>query len=106
MGDARPAPPTQAEVEDVLRTVIDPELGADIVSLGMVPGVDVADDGVVTIGIKLTIGGTTVLEIEGFLDGETFSGSFLAFLTQDFFVVGDWQAMKQTAAPAPGFRPT
>ena len=41
----------------MLRTVIDPELGADIVSLGMVPGVTVGDDGVVTIGIKLTIGG-------------------------------------------------
>jgi ATP-binding protein involved in chromosome partitioning len=57
MSDARPAPPTQAEVEDVLRTVIDPELGADIMSLGMVPAVTVGADGVVTIGIKLTIGG-------------------------------------------------
>ena len=41
----------------VLGTVIDPELGADIVSLGMVPGVSVGDDGVVDVGIKLTIGG-------------------------------------------------
>jgi ATP-binding protein involved in chromosome partitioning len=57
MSVARPAPPTEAEVEDVLRTVIDPELGADIMSLGMVPAVTVGDDGVVTIGIKLTIGG-------------------------------------------------
>jgi ATP-binding protein involved in chromosome partitioning len=57
MSVARPAPPTEAEVEDVLRTVIDPELGADIMSLGMVPSVMVGDDGVVTIGIKLTIGG-------------------------------------------------
>ena len=57
MSDDRPAPPTQAEVEDVLRTVMDPELGADIMTLGMVPSVTVADDGVVTIGIKLTIGG-------------------------------------------------
>ena len=40
-----------------MRAVIDPELGADIVTLGMVPGVTVADDGVVTVGIKLTIGG-------------------------------------------------
>jgi len=57
MSVARPAPPSQAEVEDVLRTVIDPELGADIMSLGMVPSVTVGRDGVVTIGIKLTIGG-------------------------------------------------
>ena len=36
---------------------MDPELGADIMTLGMVPSVTVADDGIVTIGIKLTIGG-------------------------------------------------
>jgi len=57
MPQTRPAPPTAAEVESVLRTVIDPELGADIVSLGMVPSVSVGDDGVVAVGIKLTIGG-------------------------------------------------
>jgi ATP-binding protein involved in chromosome partitioning len=51
------APPTREEVMAVLGTVIDPELGADIVSLGMVPGVTVADDGTVDVGIKLTIGG-------------------------------------------------
>jgi ATP-binding protein involved in chromosome partitioning len=51
------APPTISDVRDVLGTVIDPELGADIVTLGMVPGVDVTADGVVTVGIKLTIGG-------------------------------------------------
>jgi ATP-binding protein involved in chromosome partitioning len=51
------APPSVDEVMSVLATVIDPELGADIVSLGMVPSVDVAPDGVVTVGVKLTIGG-------------------------------------------------
>jgi len=51
------APPTIEEVTALLRAVIDPELGADIVSLGMVPSVDVSPDGVVTVGIKLTIGG-------------------------------------------------
>jgi ATP-binding protein involved in chromosome partitioning len=50
-------PPTRDEVLAVLGTVIDPELGADIVSLGMVPGVEVGDDGVVTVGVMLTIGG-------------------------------------------------
>jgi ATP-binding protein involved in chromosome partitioning len=44
-------------VLDLLRSVVDPELGADIVSLGMVPRVAVADDGHVTVGVKLTIGG-------------------------------------------------
>ena len=51
------APPSVEEVTSVLGTVIDPELGADIVSLGMVPSVEVAPDGVVTVGVKLTIGG-------------------------------------------------
>ena len=41
----------------MLGNVIDPELGADIVSLGMVPDVVIGSDGVVTVGIKLTIGG-------------------------------------------------
>jgi len=50
-------PPTEAEVIDVLGSVIDPELGADIVSLGMVPSVAIGDDGLVTIEIKLTISG-------------------------------------------------
>jgi ATP-binding protein involved in chromosome partitioning len=50
-------PPSNDEVIEVLGSVIDPELGADIVSLGMVPSVTVADDGLVTIEIKLTISG-------------------------------------------------
>jgi ATP-binding protein involved in chromosome partitioning len=51
------APPTVDDVMGVLGTVIDPELGADIVSLGMVPSVEVEPDGLVTVGVKLTIGG-------------------------------------------------
>ncbi|MBA2386379.1 MAG: DUF59 domain-containing protein, partial [Acidimicrobiia bacterium] len=39
--------PTRDDVLGVLSGVVDPELGSDIVSLGMVPAVDVADDGVV-----------------------------------------------------------
>jgi ATP-binding protein involved in chromosome partitioning len=52
-----PSPPDVDTVTDLLRSVIDPELGADIVTLGMVPSVSVAEDGVVTVGVKLTIGG-------------------------------------------------
>jgi len=49
--------PTVDEITTLLRSVIDPELGADIVTLGMVPGVAVAPNGAVTVGVKLTIGG-------------------------------------------------
>ncbi len=51
------APPDVDTVTGLLRAVIDPELGADIVTLGMVPSVAVSPAGVVTVGIKLTIGG-------------------------------------------------
>ena len=51
------APPTVDEVRSVLATVIDPELGSDIVSLGMVPSLEVHDDGLVDVEIKLTISG-------------------------------------------------
>jgi ATP-binding protein involved in chromosome partitioning len=51
------APPTHDEVMAALATVIDPELGADIVSLGMVPSIDISADGVVTVTVKLTIRG-------------------------------------------------
>ena len=52
-----PAPPSESEVLDLLRSVVDPELGADVVSLGMIPNVTVGDDGSVRVGVKLTIGG-------------------------------------------------
>jgi ATP-binding protein involved in chromosome partitioning len=50
-------PPSAEQVFELLRSVIDPELGSDIVTLGMVPHVDVAASGAVTVGVKLTIGG-------------------------------------------------
>jgi ATP-binding protein involved in chromosome partitioning len=50
-------PPTADEVRNLLRAVIDPELGANIVDLGMATDVSVGHDGVVTISVKLTIKG-------------------------------------------------
>src|SRR5207302_3811595 len=55
--DTPTAAPTDADVVSMLRGVVDPELGSDIVDLGMVRGVDVADDGEVTVSIALTIAG-------------------------------------------------
>jgi ATP-binding protein involved in chromosome partitioning len=51
------APPSAEEVLQLLRGVIDPELGGNIVDLGMATGATVTDGGDVTVGVKLTIGG-------------------------------------------------
>jgi ATP-binding protein involved in chromosome partitioning len=47
--------PTKDQVLQALRGVVDPELGADVVELGMIPDVSISPDGVVTVGIALTI---------------------------------------------------
>lgn len=57
MSERRTAPPTSAQVADMLRAVIDPELGDNIVDLGMAGDPIVDPDGLVTIPIKLTIKG-------------------------------------------------
>jgi ATP-binding protein involved in chromosome partitioning len=49
--------PTNDDVMATLRAVVDPELGADIVELGMVNGVQVNDDGWVEVTVALTISG-------------------------------------------------
>ncbi len=48
------APPTPDDVMALLRGVIDPELGSDIVDLGMAKGAVVGDDGSVRLTIALT----------------------------------------------------
>ncbi len=57
MPDRVISPPSADEVRNLLRAVIDPELGANIVDLGMATDVEVSPEGVITIGVKLTIKG-------------------------------------------------
>ena len=55
-GEPPPAP-TEDDVREALRGVIDPELGDNIVDLGMVRAVAVGDDGRVNVEVALTVAG-------------------------------------------------
>jgi ATP-binding protein involved in chromosome partitioning len=52
-----PTLPTSEDVFGLLRGVIDPELGSDIVDLGMAKAATVGGDGVVTVTLALTTAG-------------------------------------------------
>ena len=77
--------PTQDQIREALRAVIDPELRQDIVTLEMVRSVDVHDNGVVDVTVSLTTPGcpirghfqTSVVQAVRALDGV--SGVNVAF---------------------------
>src|SRR6202011_5137035 len=53
-----PVPPPAAEdIRGALTGVLDPELGDNIVDLGMVRSIDVTSDGQVDVGVALTVAG-------------------------------------------------
>ncbi|MDP3984661.1 MAG: P-loop NTPase [Acidimicrobiia bacterium] len=60
--------PNTAAIYEALKGVIDPELGVNVVDLGMVSSVEVGEDGVAEIGIALTI---AQCPMRGFIEGET-----------------------------------
>lgn len=49
-----PGAPESADVLEALRDVVDPELGINVVDLGLVYGVELDDDGAATIDMTLT----------------------------------------------------
>ena len=72
------APFTVADVEEALRDVIDPELGINVVDLGLIYGIAIVSDGTVVIDMTLTSAAcplTDVIEdqsgqaLEGLVDG-------------------------------------
>src|SRR5918997_2919247 len=73
-----PTPTTAADVEEAMRDVIDPELGINVVDLGLVYGIQVDQNNHATIDMTLTSAAcplTDVIEdqsataLEGFVEG-------------------------------------
>ncbi len=54
MSDTTITPPSVADVEEAMRDVIDPELGINVVDLGLVYGVTIDSEGHTTIDMTLT----------------------------------------------------
>ena len=72
------AVPNVADVEEAMRDVVDPELGINVVDLGLVYGVTIAEDNVAVIDMTLTSAAcplTDVIEeqtntaLEGIVEG-------------------------------------
>ena len=53
-GDVEPGPPSEETVREVLDTVEDPELRMSIMQLGLIYGVEVDPEGMVTVNMTLT----------------------------------------------------
>ncbi len=51
------AVPTEEEVRDALTTILDPEIGINIVDLGLIYGTDIEDDGEIRVTMTLTAPG-------------------------------------------------
>ncbi len=74
MSDTTITPPSVADVEEALRDVVDPELGINVVDLGLVYGVTVDSEAHTTIDMTLTSAAcplTDMIEdqISGVLEG-------------------------------------
>ncbi|MGQ0845245.1 MAG: metal-sulfur cluster assembly factor [Sporichthyaceae bacterium] len=52
--DLNPSPPTEEDLTEAMRDVVDPELGINVVDLGLVYGVSVDEANIATIDMTLT----------------------------------------------------
>ncbi|OKL54800.1 metal-sulfur cluster biosynthetic enzyme [Bowdeniella nasicola] len=65
-----PQPTTAADVEEAMRDVIDPELGINVVDLGLVYGVNIEPDGTAVIDMTLTSAACPLTDV---IEDQTYS---------------------------------
>lgn len=67
------------QVEEALKDVIDPEIGVNIVDLGLIYGLELADDGSLLINMTLTSAGCPLTDVLEEQTGEALDGVVEAF---------------------------
>ena len=78
--------PTAADVEEAMRDVIDPELGIDVIDLGLVYGIEIDELGRAIITMTLT---TPACPLTDLIEDEC--ASTLAGLVEEFRIDWTWQ---------------
>ncbi|MCC4342592.1 metal-sulfur cluster assembly factor [Limosilactobacillus reuteri] len=63
MTDVQTSDPVADQIIKALQDVIDPELGIDLVNLGLIYGVDMTAEGVVTVRMTLTTIGCPITDV-------------------------------------------
>ncbi|MRH09678.1 DUF59 domain-containing protein [Lactobacillus reuteri] len=63
MTDVQISDPVADQIIKALQDVIDPELGIDLVNLGLIYGVDMTAEGVVTVRMTLTTMGCPITDV-------------------------------------------
>ncbi|GAB2750445.1 metal-sulfur cluster assembly factor [Sinomonas atrocyanea] len=63
MTEIQPAPTSLEDVEERLKDVIDPELGVNVVDLGLVYGLEYGEDGALLISMTLTTAACPLTDI-------------------------------------------
>ena len=91
-------PPTPDEARDALRAVIDPELGDNVVDLGMIRSVEVEPSGLVRVAVALTVAGCPLRsQIERDVTGRL---SGMAGVTAVELTMGEMDQAERTAVMA------
>ena len=63
MTDVQTSDPVADQIIKALQDVIDPELGIDLVNLGLIYGVDMTAEGVITVRMTLTTMGCPITDV-------------------------------------------
>jgi len=77
--------PNVEDVEEAMRDVVDPELGINVVDLGLVYGLAIGEDGVATIDMTLTSAACPLTDVI-----EDQAGAALEGLVPDFRINWVW----------------